>query len=86
LATPDGGYAEVTITNDKGNVVTSSIVEMYCKYPVQSLMYLSPLLERANYKLKVAVLKEKWGWVEKTGKVWGSEGYRVNLDKIFLND
>ena len=86
LATPDGGYAEVTITNDKGDVVTSSIVEMYCRYPVKSLMYLSPELKNGRYKLKVTVLEEKWGWTEKTGKVWGAEGYRVNLDKIFVKD
>ncbi len=86
LATPDGGYAEVIITNAKGEVVTSSIVEMYCNYPVESLMYLSPKLEKGSYRLTVTVLEEKWGWVEKTGKVWGSKGYRINLDKIFVND
>lgn len=86
LARPDGGYAHVTIQNSKGKTVLSSNVDMYCRYPVSTLKFLSPLLPKDNYTITVSVLGENWYWVEKSGRRSGSKGYNVSLDKIVIKE
>lgn len=86
LARPDGGYANIILRNSKGKVVLSSIVDMYSKYPVTALKFLSPVLPKDNYKLSLTVLAENWWWVEKSGKRSGSKGYVVSFDKIMVVD
>ena len=84
LARPDGGYARVTICNSKGKTVLSSIVDMYCKYPVQSLQFLSPMLKKDNYTLMVSVIAEHGIWSDKRKNVYGSTGNYVSLDKLVV--
>lgn len=85
LARPDGGYAHITIQNSKGKTVLSSAIDMYCKYPVTTLKFLSPVLLKDNYKVTVTVLAENWWWVEKSGRRSGSKGYFVSVDKFVIN-
>jgi hypothetical protein len=82
LARPDGGYARVNIRNSKGKTVCSSIVDMYCKYPEQSLKFLSPILKKDNYSLIVAVMGERGNWSDKRKNMYGSTGDVVSIDKI----
>lgn len=84
LARPDGGYARVTIRNGKGKTVLSSIVDMYCKYPAQSLRFLSPMLRNDNYTLIVSVMGDHGNWSDKRKNVYGSTGNSVSLDKIVV--
>lgn len=86
MAIPIGGYAEISLINANGDMVVSSTIDLYCKYPVESLKFLSPRLIKGDYTLKVVVLQDKWGWVDKYGEVSGSNGFEVNLDKIFITD
>lgn len=86
LARPDGGYARVVITNSKGKTVLSSIVEMYCKYPEQSLRFLSPILKKDNYTLRVSVMGEHGNWSDKRRNVYGSTGNFVSLDKLVIKE
>ncbi|MFZ6757616.1 family 43 glycosylhydrolase [Undibacterium sp. Ji50W] len=86
LATPDGGYARVSLRNSKGETVLSSIVDMYSKYPVSTLKFMSPLIPKDSYTLTVSVLREHWSWTSKKKIVSGSSGYAVSLEKMVVSD
>ncbi len=86
LVRPDGGYARITLQNSKGKTILSSAVDMYCKYPVATLKFLSPVLTKDSYTLTVSVLAENWYWVEKSGRRSGSTGFFVSIDKLVINE
>ena len=58
---------------------------MYCKYPTQSLKFLTPILKKDNYSLTVTVIGEQGNWSDKRKNVYGSTGKFVSLDKIIVN-
>lgn len=84
LSQSNGGYAKITITDRKGKIVITSTVDMYSKYPDKALKFLSPVMKKDNYTLKVTVLGERWYWVEKSGRKSGSSGNFITLDKIVV--
>ena len=86
LARPDGGYAQITIRNSKGKTVLAANIDMYCKYAVATLKYLTPMLPKDNYTITVTVLHENWYWVEKSGRRSGSKGFVVSIDKIVVKE
>jgi hypothetical protein len=86
LSRSDGGYARVVLQNSKGKTVVSSIIDMYCKYPVAALKFLSPVLAKDNYTLTVTVMGERGNWSDKRKNLYGSNGYFVSLDKIVINE
>ncbi|MCS3797208.1 family 43 glycosylhydrolase [Niastella sp. OAS944] len=86
LARPNGGYALVTIRNSKGKVVLTSIVDMYCKYAVQSLKFLSPFLKKDHYTFTVSVMGGHGNWHDKRKNMYGSTGNVISLDKLVINE
>ena len=86
LARPDGGYAGITIRNGTGKIILTSTIEMYSKYPIVLLKFLSPFLPKDSYTLTVSVLGENWWWVEKSGRRSGSKGYFVSIDRIVVGE
>ncbi len=84
VASSDKGYAQVTIRNDKGNVILSNVIDMYCKYPEASLKFLSPKFPKGTYTISISVLGEHWFWTEKSGKKSGSSDVAVSLDKFII--
>jgi hypothetical protein len=84
LARPDGGYAQVTIRNSKGKEVLSTSIDMYSKFPVISLKFVSPVLPKDEYTITVSVLGEHWYWKNKRGDLSGSKGVVVSFDKIVV--
>lgn len=84
VSAPDCGYAKVVITNNKGKAVSSAIVDMYCKYPVSSLKYLSPILPENDYTLTVTAMGERGNWSDKSKKQYGSTGNFISIDKIVI--
>ena len=86
LARPDGGFAGIEIRNSKGKVILTSTIDMYSKYPIVLLKFLSPVLPKDSYTLTVSVLGENWWWVEKSGRRSGSKGYFVSVDKIVVDE
>ncbi len=84
VARPDGGFGRVEIEDGNGKIISSTIIETYCAYPESSLKYLSPVLKPGNYNLTVTVLGERFNWTTKNGKVWGSTGDFVSVDKIVV--
>jgi len=82
LAGPEGGYARIVLLNSSGETVLTSIVDMYCKYPVSTLKFLSPVLPKGRYTLTVTVLGEHGTWSDKRKSNYGSTDNFVALDKI----
>lgn len=86
LSRPDGGYAHVILENNKGKTVLSAIIDMYCKYSISTLQFLSPRLSKDHYTLTVRVMGERGNWSDKRKSFYGSRGYRVSLDKIMIDE
>jgi hypothetical protein len=86
ISRPDGGYAHVMLQNDKEETILSSVIDMYSKYPVSSLKFISPVMEKDNYVLKVSVIAEHGKWPDKKGTVYGSTGNFVSVDKILIKE
>jgi hypothetical protein len=85
LARPDGGYAGITVRNGKGKVILKSNIDMYSKYPRVLLKFLSPVFKKDTYTITVTVLGEKWWWKEKSGKLSGSKGNVVSVDRFVVS-
>lgn len=86
LARPDGGYAGISIRNSKGKLVLSSAIDMYSKYPAVLLKFLSPVLKKDTYTVTVTVVGERWWWKEKSGRVSGSKGDFVSVDRVVVKE
>jgi hypothetical protein len=86
LARPDGGYARIVLRNSKGKMVVSSIIDMYCKYPISTLKFLSPVLQKDKYTLTVIVMGERGNWSDKRKNNYGSTGYFVSLEKVVISE
>lgn len=84
LARPDGGYADITIRNSKGKTVLTSSIDMYSKYPTILLKFLSPVLKKDTYTVTVTVLGEKWWWKEKSGRLSGSKGHYISINRFVV--
>lgn len=85
LVRSNGGYAHVLLQNGKGKPILTSIVDMYCKYPTRTLVFLSPILKKDNYTLTVAVMAEHGNWSDKRKNIYGSTGNFISLDKVVIN-
>ncbi|MBK6935957.1 MAG: family 43 glycosylhydrolase [Chitinophagaceae bacterium] len=86
LARPDGGYAVITIRNSNGKAVLSSSIDLYSKYPVVLLKFLSPVLKKDTYTVTVTVLGERWWWKEKSGRLSGSKGNFVSVERVLVKN
>ncbi|MGG9963065.1 family 43 glycosylhydrolase [Ferruginibacter sp. SUN106] len=84
LARPDGGYAGITIRNSKGKTILRSSIDMYSKYPTVLLKFLSPVFKKDSYTVTVTVSGERWWWKEKSGRLSGSKGDVVSVEKIVV--
>lgn len=84
LSDNEGGYASVLLTNSKHEIVMNSIVDLYCKYPVSSLKFMSPIFKKDNYNLTVTLMGERGNWIDKRKSEFGSKGNFVKLDKIIF--
>jgi hypothetical protein len=84
LSRPDGGYANIELRTKKGKVVFSGPIDMYCKYPIVSLKYITPVLQKDDYTLTVTVKGEHGNWYDKRKNRYGSTGNVVSLDKLLI--
>jgi hypothetical protein len=84
LARPDGGYAGITVRNNKGKIILRSTVDMYSKYPTVILKFVSPVLKKDTYTITITVLGERWWWKEKSGRLSGSKGNFVSVDRFVV--
>ena len=85
LSRPDGGYAQVDLRNKTGKLIFSGLADMYCKYPIASLKYISPVLKKDDYTLTLTVKGEHGNWSDKRKNMFGSTDNVVSLDKILIS-
>jgi hypothetical protein len=84
LARNDGGYASVIIRNSRGKTLLSSIIDLYSKYPAELLKFVSPAMKNDDYTITVRVLGEKWWWKEKSGRLSGSKGHYISVNRFVV--
>lgn len=86
LATTNGGYAGITMQNSKGETIFTSVIDMYAKYEVPFLRFISPILPKGSYSLTVSVMGERANWSDKRKSNYGSTGNFVSLDKLVIQE
>lgn len=79
-AGPENGYAKIAMTDEKGKVVVTALVDMYSKFSLLTPVFRSPILKKANYKLTISVTGERPNWSDKKKMNYGSTGYYISLN------
>jgi len=82
LVGSENGYAKVVLTNEKGKVIVSALVDMYSKFSTLTQVFRSPLLKKGNYNLTVSVTGERPNWSDKRKSNYGSTGYYISISQI----
>ncbi len=79
----DGGYARVSINDESGNEIYSSLVDFYSKCGYDALRILTPEMPFGKYVLEVEVAGISPVWFDKKGTRFGSIDTYVSIDKVF---
>ncbi|PXY46617.1 family 43 glycosylhydrolase [Flavobacterium hydrophilum] len=82
LVGSENGYAKVVLTDKKGKVIVSALVDMYSKFSIETQVFRSPLLKKGNYHLTVSVTGERPNWSDKRKSNYGSTGYYISISQI----
>jgi hypothetical protein len=87
VAGTDEGYATVAIVDSNNATVVSGTLDFYSKYrdTDNELKYVSPLLTKATYTLKLTVVGDHSSWTDKAGTVYGSTGNYVSIDRAVVS-
>ncbi len=80
----ENGYAKIVLSDKKGKVILTSLIDMYSKSPLSTPVFRSPLLKKGDYKLTVFVTGDRSNWSDKRKTIYGSVGNFVSLDKITI--
>ena len=84
LSNATSGYARLSIRNKKGVEVLNTIVDFYSLYEYSSQKFVSPILKADDYKLYIEVLGEHPAWQDKRKSDYGSKGYDVCIEDVYL--
>lgn len=76
------GYARVSILDNKGQTIYSSLVDFYTKYTTTGTRYLSPILPQGEYTLMVEVTGIAPVWTDKKKNIYGSSDCYISLQDI----
>lgn len=80
-----GGYARVSIQNKKGDIVHSSLVDFYSKYPENAIRLITPQLSMGEYILNIEVTGVFSKWYDHKTKIhYGSDECRITIDKLVV--
>jgi hypothetical protein len=82
VARPDGGYARIILRDRKGRQRLSSMVDMYSKYPVSDVRFVTPILPAGTYTLTAEVVGDGWYWINKRGDRSGSAGSAISFERL----
>lgn len=82
----ENAYAKVILTDEKGNIMTSVIVDLYSKNTTETTVYKSPILKKGNYILKVYGTGERPNWSDKKKTNYGSTGNYISVTEIRIRD
>lgn len=78
----ENGYAKVVLTDEKGKVIVTALVDMYIKFSTTTQVFRSPMLKKGNYNLTVSVTGERPNWSDKRKSNYGSTGYYISVSQI----
>lgn len=78
-----GGYAQVSVKDAAGNVLYTSLVDFYSKYPNKAIRIITPEMTYGSYVLEVEVTGDSPVWYDKRKNRFGSDDTFVNVDKIY---
>jgi hypothetical protein len=82
-----GGYALVSILNGKKEIIHSSVIDFYSKYPDCGVRFLSPRLSEGGYTLAVEVTGEQPVWYNKKRTIrYGSGDCFVTVSHFRIID
>jgi hypothetical protein len=82
LVGSENGYAKVILTNEKGKVIVTALVDMYSKFSVSTQVFRCPILKKGNYNLTVYNTGERPNWSDKKKTNYGSTGYYISINQI----
>lgn len=82
FTSPESGYAKVILTNEKGKVIVSALVDMYSKSSSLTQVFRSPVLKKGYYDLSISVVGERPNWSDKKKTQYGSTGYYISISQI----
>lgn len=68
----EGGYAQVELLDEHGNVLHRSVVDFYSLVPFEGLRYKSPVFPCGRYTLRIIPLGKGGVWFSKNGTRFGS--------------
>jgi len=78
----ENGYAKVVLTNKKGKEIITALVDMYSKSPMETQVFVSPILKKGNYRMTVSVTGERPNWSDKRKTNYGSTGCYISVNQI----
>lgn len=81
-ADDSSAYAEIVITNSKGEKMVETFVDFYSLTPSHGLRYISPEFPNGKYNMKVTVSDMKPNWSDKRKNNYGSKGYKVVVTEV----
>jgi hypothetical protein len=84
LTLPDNGYARVSLSNKSGKILVNTLVDFYSKTPASQLIFLSPILKKSSYKLRLEVTGERPNWSDKKKTVYGSTANNISISKMII--
>jgi hypothetical protein len=77
------GYARITIFDIKQKIILSSIVDFYSNKEMLTQVFISPVLKKSTYTLKIQVVGEHPVWSDKSKKIYGSTDDFVTIKDIY---
>lgn len=78
------GYAKLTISDNNDNEVLSTILDMYSKYELPGLKFISPVFDEGEYTLAIEVAGIHPVWTDKSKTIFGSKDDNVTITGIYV--
>jgi hypothetical protein len=75
-------YADVVICDKRGRCVFKGTVDFYSNTPAQGIRFISPHFPTGSYTAEICVSDMKPNWTDKSRKLFGSKGYKVEITDI----
>ena len=82
----ENGYAKVVLTDRKGKIIVSALIDMYSKFSMATPVFRSPILKKGNYNLTVSVTGERPNWSDKKKTIYGSKASFISINQIKIKN
>jgi hypothetical protein len=79
------GYGRVIIRNSKNEEIINTLVDFYSKYEYSSQKFLSPVMKKDHYTMRIEVLGVHAKWSDKRKSDYGSTADFVIIEDLYTN-